>query len=162
MAASSSRITLDLLKGAARSPAVQKRARATVTSTPSTPSRRIPSSQHVISRRCLHSTSPVSDDAGRGRKEEPRFNFNTSLYFTEDPDPDVSSTTQPLALMAVFKPARQDPSGCSTCARQLMTACQLSPSHSDRASVQEGTANESEDARQGLYRRQPVQRAFQA
>jgi hypothetical protein len=128
MAASSSRITLDLLKGAARSPAVQKRARATVTSTPS---RRIPSSQHVIGRRCLHSTSPVSDDAGRGKKDEPRFNFNTSLYFTEDPDPDVSSTTQALALMAVFKPARQDSSGCSTCARQLMTACQLSPSHSD-------------------------------
>ena len=66
---------------------MSKRAR---TAAASTTSRRIPSSQHVISRRCLHSTARVAEEGGRGKKEEPRFNFNTSLYFTEDPDPDVS------------------------------------------------------------------------
>jgi hypothetical protein len=89
---------------------VQKRARTTIASTTS---RRTPSSQDVISRRCLHSTAQVAQDSGRGKKEEPRFNFNTSLYFTEDPDPDVSDprpfSSYPSLSCSMLGTAGRDP-----------------------------------------------------
>lgn len=44
------------------------------------------------SRRHVHTTRVRRDDEERKpkeKKEEVRFNFNTSLYFTEEPNPDV-------------------------------------------------------------------------
>lgn len=46
-----------------------------------------------VSQRHLHAT-PVrwkeEEKKAKDKKEEVRFNFNTSLYFTEEPNPDVS------------------------------------------------------------------------
>jgi len=46
-----------------------------------------------VSQRHLHATPTrwkEEEKKAKEKKEEVRFNFNTSLYFTEEPNPDVS------------------------------------------------------------------------